>query len=138
MPQLYHHLQVVQVIVHTLLSGRARVHEDPAAGRQEFDQRRHEHGENQAERIIAEELNRLGWTQADLAIQRKRAPGRLDLAARLRRGPIMPLKWIAARVHLGTSKSANGKLHEWMKQPKTQRADAAGRETQQERKEQHA
>ena len=25
-----------------------------------------------------------------------------------------PLKWIAERVHLGTSKSANGKLHAWM------------------------
>lgn len=47
-------------------------------------------------------------------------------------------RWGRARVHLGTSKSANGKLHEWMKEPKTQPADAAGPETQQERKEQHA
>jgi hypothetical protein len=126
------------LVHYSTVTRRARVHEDTAAERLEFEQRRHEHGENRAERIIAEGLNRLGWTQADLAIQRKRAPGRLDLAARLRREPIMPLKWIAARMHLGTSKSANGKLHEWMKQPKTQRADAAGRETQQERKEQHA
>jgi len=27
----------------------------------------------------------------------------------------MPLKWIAARVRLGTSKRANSNLHRWMK-----------------------
>jgi hypothetical protein len=50
-----------------------------------------------------------------LISQRKKAAGKLDLAARLRRETTMPLKWIAARVHLGTSWSANGKLHQWMK-----------------------
>jgi REP element-mobilizing transposase RayT len=76
---------------------------------------RQEHGAERAERIIAEELKRLGWTEADLISQRKKAPGKLDLAARLRRETTMSLKWIAARVQLGTSKSANGKLHDWMK-----------------------
>jgi hypothetical protein len=46
---------------------------------------RREHGENRAERIIGEELKRLGWTEADLKTQRKNTPGKLDLAARLRR-----------------------------------------------------
>jgi hypothetical protein len=78
---------------------------------------RREHGEERAERMIAEELKRLGWTEADLMSQRQQAPGKLDLAARLRRETTMSLKWIAARVHLGTSKSANGKLHAWMKIP---------------------
>jgi len=67
------------------------------------------------ERIIAEELQRMGWTETDLLSQRKKAPGKLAMAARLRRETILPLKWIAARVQLGTSKSANGKLHAWMK-----------------------
>ncbi len=78
---------------------------------------RQEHGEERAERIIAEELKRLGWTEADLLSQRKNAPGKLDVAARLRRETTLPLKWIAARVQLGTSKSAHGKLHAWMKVP---------------------
>ena len=61
------------------------------------------------------ELKRLGWTEPDLATQRKHAPGKLNLAARLRRETILPLKWIVWRVQLGTSKSANGRLYAWMK-----------------------
>jgi REP element-mobilizing transposase RayT len=80
---------------------------------------RREHGEDRAERIIAEELKRLGWTEADLRTERKNAPGKLDLAARLRRETTMTVMWIALRVSLGTSKSANGKLHEWMKKQKS-------------------
>jgi putative transposase len=76
---------------------------------------RREMDEARAERIIKEELKRLGWSEADLMSQGKQAPGKLDMAARLRRETTMPLRWIAARVRLGTSKSANGKLHEWMK-----------------------
>jgi hypothetical protein len=40
-------------------------------------------------------------------------PGKLALAARLRKETTLPLKWIAGRVGLGTS-SANTKLHLWM------------------------
>lgn len=77
-----------------------------------------EHEERRAERIIAEELGRLGWGESDLVAWRKSAPGKLALAARLRRETTMPLKWIAARVHLGTSKSANSNLHLWIKEHK--------------------
>jgi hypothetical protein len=38
----------------------------------------------------------------------------LALAARLRRETTLPLKWLAARVRLGASKSANQNLHQWM------------------------
>jgi putative transposase len=76
---------------------------------------RRQNGENRAERIMAEELGRLGWTEADLLSQRKNAPGKLEMAARLRRETTLPVKWIAARVHLGTSKGANRNLHHWMK-----------------------
>ena len=37
---------------------------------------------------------------------------------------MMPLKWIARRVELGTSKSANGKLHAWMKVQAQQSEDS--------------
>jgi hypothetical protein len=36
------------------------------------------------------------------------------MAARLRRETTLPLQWIAARVRLGTSKSANKNLQQWM------------------------
>ena len=53
--------------------------------------------------------------ESDLADRRKNDPGKLALAARLRRETTLPLKWITARVRLGTSKSANTKLHQWMR-----------------------
>ncbi|HEY5913229.1 MAG TPA: hypothetical protein VJA21_21770 [Verrucomicrobiae bacterium] len=68
-----------------------------------------------AERIIAEELQPHGWSERDLAARRKKDPAKLAIAARLRRETTLPLKAIAARLWLGTSKSANGKLHEFMK-----------------------
>ena len=47
--------------------------------------------------------------------RRKNDPAKLALAARLRRETTLPLKWITARVRLGTSKSANAKLHRWLR-----------------------
>ena len=69
-----------------------------------------------AERIVAEELKRLGWKKSELAGRPKGHPDKLALAARLRRETTLPLKEIALRAHLGTSKSANARLHRWMKQ----------------------
>jgi putative transposase len=75
---------------------------------------RQESAESKAERIITEELRRLGWAERDLSERRKSDPAKLALAARLRKETTMPLKWIAGRVRLGTSKSANMKLHRWL------------------------
>jgi hypothetical protein len=44
----------------------------------------------------------------------KSDPGKLRMAARLRRETILSLKSIATRVGLGSSKGANAKLHTWM------------------------
>jgi hypothetical protein len=41
----------------------------------------------------------------------------MALAARLRRETTLTLRAIAARVHLDSSKSANARLHEWMRLP---------------------
>jgi REP element-mobilizing transposase RayT len=76
---------------------------------------RQEHGESRAERIISEELKQLGWTEEELERARKNAPGKMAIAARLRRETTLTLKWIAARLHLGTSKSANARVHQWMR-----------------------
>ncbi len=76
---------------------------------------RRERAEVKGRRIIEEELQRLGWSESDLSGQPKSAAAKLAPAARLRRETTMPLKWIAARVNLGSSKSANAKLHRWLK-----------------------
>jgi REP element-mobilizing transposase RayT len=75
---------------------------------------RQANAEGKAGRIIPEELGRLGWPESGLAERRKNDPDTLALAARLRRETTLPLKWIAARVRLGSSQSANANLHQWM------------------------
>ena len=75
-----------------------------------------ETAEAKAERIIAEELVRLGWQEGDLTERRKSDPAKLAIAARLRKETTLPIKGIAARMHLGTSKSANVRLHAWIAQ----------------------
>ena len=67
-----------------------------------------------ADRILAEELGRLGWTEAELVARRKNDPGKLAIAARLRKETTLTIKTIAAKTHLGTAKSANARLHAWM------------------------
>ena len=69
--------------------------------------------------MVGDELKRLGWTEADLVARRKSDPLKLAIAARLRKEATLPLKAIAARVHLGTSKGANTNLHKWMQAGKS-------------------
>jgi hypothetical protein len=64
---------------------------------------------------LKEEMSRLKWREGDLASRPKNEPGKLVIAARLRRETTLPIKWIAARVQLGTSKGANASLHNWMR-----------------------
>ena len=67
--------------------------------------------EAKAERIIAEELKRRGWKQADLQLRLKSDPAKLQIATRLRSETTLTIKAIAERLHLGTAKSANIRLH---------------------------
>ena len=71
--------------------------------------------EAKAERIILEELRRLRGTEGDLKKKPKSDPAKLGMAARLRRETTLPLPWVAARLRLGSWKSANAKLHRWKK-----------------------
>jgi hypothetical protein len=66
------------------------------------------------EPFIAEELLRLGWTEKDLTARLKNDPGKLAVAARVRKETTLSIKWIAARLQLGTSKRARAMLHHWM------------------------
>ena len=69
-----------------------------------------ETAEQRANRIIAEELARKGWPESELAARRRRDPGKLTSAARLRSEPTLPIQWIAARVQIGTAKAAKSVL----------------------------
>ena len=75
---------------------------------------RRETAEAKAQRILVEELARLGWTGDELERRPKSDPAKLAIAARLRKETTLSIKRIATRAHLGTSKSANARLHKWM------------------------
>jgi len=63
---------------------------------------RRETGEQKAERIVKEEIKRLGWQETDLEESRKGDPGRVAVARRLRQETTMSLKWIAHRLQMGS------------------------------------
>ena len=67
------------------------------------------------ERIIAEEMARLGWSKEQLAQKPKSDPGKLAIAARLRAETILTIRQIAAKLQMGTWKSASSRLHHWSK-----------------------
>jgi len=75
---------------------------------------RRETAEARAEPVFSEELRRLGRKGAELATRRKADPAKLAIASRLRKETTPSIRSIPARVHPGTSKSANARLHAWM------------------------
>jgi len=80
---------------------------------------RRQSAEVRAERIIASELRRRGWAEADRAQRRKSDPVKLALAARLRRETTLTVGWIAARLKLGTRQSATTRLQEFKRRRQT-------------------
>ena len=61
-----------------------------------------ESAEALADRLVAGEMKRLGWTEPTLAERRKGDPAKVALARRLRRETTMTLGWIAERLKMGT------------------------------------
>lgn len=80
---------------------------DGQVSQHHFGQMRLEVAQAKAERIIAEELGRLGWPESELALRRKRDPDKLQIAMRLRKETTLSVKDIAARLQLGTPGSAS-------------------------------
>jgi REP element-mobilizing transposase RayT len=64
-----------------------------------------------AERIIADELARLGWTEVELNARPKAAPEKVDIAARLRRESVLSIRWIATRLRAGSPYTLRNALH---------------------------
>lgn len=58
--------------------------------------------EARAERIVAEALKRLHWSQAELKAHRKGESRKLKLAQELRSKTTMPVAWIAERLSMGS------------------------------------
>lgn len=79
-------------------------------GQHHFGALRLETAQAKAERIISEELVRLGWQPAELASRRKHDPAKLEIAPRLRRETTLADKQAATRLHLGTPKRASVRL----------------------------
>jgi hypothetical protein len=69
-----------------------------------------ETAEQRANRIIAEALARRGGPEFDWATRRRSDPGKRASTARLRSETTLPIKWIAARVQIGTAKGAKSVL----------------------------
>jgi hypothetical protein len=68
-----------------------------------------------AELIIAEELKRGRWQEADLKTRLKGDSVKLVLAARLRAETTMTVGWIAERLAMGTRGYLNHLLYRWRK-----------------------
>jgi len=86
-----------------------------------------ETAEQRANRILAEELARRGWREADLSARRHGDPGKLAIAARLRSETTLPVRWIAARVQIGTTKGAKSLLHQLAQGQPRHKSTSAGR-----------
>jgi REP element-mobilizing transposase RayT len=65
-------------------------------------QTRQETTAEKARRILNEELDKLGWTRAELAGLAKGDARKLRIAQRLRMETAVTLKWIATELHMGT------------------------------------
>jgi hypothetical protein len=70
-------------------------------GAQHYGAERQESGEAKTERLVREELAKLGWAEVELARRRKGDPGKVRIARRLRQETTMTLAWIAARLRMG-------------------------------------
>ncbi len=77
-----------------------------------FSSERQESDVQNAERIIQAGLAKTGWQEEDLARWRKSDLLKLHWAAQFRRETSMTLKWITARLKMGTWKHLNRRLHE--------------------------
>ena len=91
------------------LLGEKGIPKDSEAGRRQFgvliERRRAEESEadlQKAERVVKEELGRLGWDENDLEGRRKGHRVKVMLARRLRQETTMSLKWIAQRLQMGS------------------------------------
>ena len=71
-------------------------------GAEHYGSERAESDEEKAERIIAAELRRRGWTEETLRQRAKGDVGKVKVAERLRAETMRTVEWLARRLHLGS------------------------------------
>ena len=81
-------------------------------GDHHYGAERAESVEDKAGRIVAEELKRAGWTEAELPLRPKGDPVKLAVATRLRKETTVTLKWITQRLAMGAWTHLNRRLYE--------------------------
>ena len=86
------------------MSGRMGEHHDGVE--------RRESAEEKAERIVREELRKMGWKPEELARRAKGDAAKLAIASRLRRETTMTLKWISQRLAMGAWTHLNKRLYQ--------------------------
>lgn len=92
---------------------------DGERGEHRAGELRRESAAVRAERIIAEELRRHGWTEEDLGVRPKGDLVKMAMAARLRRETTLTVGWIAARLKTGTRQSTTTRLQEFKRPRQT-------------------
>ena len=81
-------------------------------GPNHYGAQRQETAVQKAERIVKEEIERLGWDEDQLRARRKGHRSKVMRARRLRQETTMNLKWIAARLQRGTWTYVSNLLNE--------------------------
>jgi hypothetical protein len=77
-----------------------------------FGAERLESAEHHGLRLIAQELDRQGWTEEELERRKKSDPVKVSLALRLRRETTLTVKWIAEHLQMGSWEYASRLLSE--------------------------
>ena len=72
------------------------------AGESHYGEELRESAEAKAERIVAGEMERLGWNEEELKRRRKGDRGKARLARRLRHETMVSMWWIAERLRMGS------------------------------------
>ena len=64
--------------------------------------------------LVRKEDRLLAYPWSSLVSRLKNDPGKLATAARVRKETTLPIKWIAARLQMGTPKSVKPMLQHWI------------------------
>jgi putative transposase len=81
-------------------------------GAEHYGAERLETAESKAERIIAEELKRRKWGEAELAKRAKGDPAKVAIAGRLRAETTVTVAWLAERLNMGAVSYLNNRLYQ--------------------------
>jgi hypothetical protein len=82
-------------------------------GPEHYDEERQEGQVERAERVVAEELRRRHWQEAELEERAKGDRRKVEIAARLRRETMVTVAWIAQRLQMGSVAHVNTLLYHW-------------------------